>query len=325
MSNFNQINYSPNEGEGGENLEEKELAKIKEQTVLINPREPNYEGVGLGIEITTQGYNGMNLDHHGKDDTQDTPSAIEQALSVDLKQIPEGKLATVRPDLDSLGAMAVIMLRQENKEVDLNIIRAISLLDRKGPSVFKKEGRVLLGLDKEDDEEKWEEINKILRAANYKIMVESAPSKEIEKKILFMKKILTNQYDKKEIDDLYTKDINDLEEARKNSKIEIILDGKAVFIESFYKRSMELGYEYADVVIAYNPSYQWSDGTITPKYTIARRDKFVPFNLKGLLEELRKRNPKWGGQENIIGSPQGEDPQISPEEMKKLVEKFSNS
>jgi len=320
MSNFNQMNYSPDDSGGG-NLDEKELANIKEQTILINPRNPEYEGVGLGIEITTPGYQGKNLDHHGKDDTQETPSAIEQALSVDINQIPEGKMATVRPDMDSLGAMAVIMLRKDGKEVNSDIIKAISLLDREGPMRFKKEGRELLGLSGDENKDKWDEINRILRAANYKITVESMPSSEIDKKILFMEKILTGQYDKKEIDDLYIKDICDLEKARKNSKIETILSGRAVFIESSYKRSMELGYDYADVIIAYNPAYQWPDGTITPKYTIARRDKFVPFDLKKLLEQLKQRNPKWGGQENIIGSPQGEDPQIPPEEMKTLVEK----
>jgi len=52
------------------------------------------------------------------------------------------------------------------------------------------------------------------------------------------------------------------EKARKNSKIKTILNGKAVFIESSCKKSMEIGYNYADVIIAYNPSYRWPNGTI---------------------------------------------------------------
>jgi len=335
MPNFNQINYSPDVGGGGESPEElereKELAEIKAKVCLINPREPNYEEVGLGVEITTKGFEGLNLDHHKEGDTQETPSAIEQAYALDLKNIPqevlEGKkkMATVRPDADSLGAMAVLMLKEENvknkKEgqeknvIEEKLVKAIGLLDRMGPGVFKDKGKEILGLN----DEEFKKIDKFCRAADYFVEIKQLP---LEEKVLFMKNLLKGKISSEEIEKIYEEDRNDLEKAKAESKIEIINDGKAVFIESSAKRSMEIGYENAPIVIAYNPNFKWPDGHLTPKYSIARYDKYVKFDLKGLLEELRKRNPKWGGLENIIGSPQGEDPEIDPDEMKKIIKKY---
>ncbi|MDD5760834.1 MAG: hypothetical protein PHF45_02190 [Candidatus Pacebacteria bacterium] len=316
-----EIYHSPDSIESEKSFEEiekeKKLEEIKSEVSLINPREPNYEGVGLGIEITTKGFEGLNLDHHKEEDTQDTPSAIEQALVFDIHQLPEGKMATVRPDVDSCGAIAVLMLKKEGKEQEINhnLVKAIGLLDRMGPGVFKDESKDLLKLS----DEEFGKINKALRAAQYKIMVERMPLAE---GVFFMEKLLTDKVDPKEIENIYQKDEQDLSKARAESKIEVFNDNKVVFIESLAKRSMEIGYENAPVVIAYNPAFKWPDGHATPKYSIARYDNHIKFDLEGLLKELKKRNPKWGGLENIIGSPQGEDPGISPEEMKKLVAKF---
>jgi len=335
MANFNQIQYSPDSSGGGKSPEElereKELEEIKSKVCLINSREPHYEDIGLGVEITTKGFEGINLDHHKEGDTQETPSAIEQALEFDLNNIPkevlEGKkkMATVRPDSDAFGAIAVLMLREENEKnkkenkeenvIDEKLVKAIGLLDRMGPGVFKNKGKEALGLN----DEEFEKISKLCRVADYTVEIKNLP---LEEKVLFMKNLLKGKIFSEEIEKIYEEDRNDLEKARAESKIEIINEGKTVFIKSSAKRSMEIGYEYAPVVIAYNPNFKWPDGHLTPKYSIARYDKYVKFDLKGLLEELRKRNPKWGGLENIIGSPQGEDPEIKPEEMKQIIKKY---
>jgi len=335
MANFNQIQYSPDSSGGGKSPEElergKELEEIKSKVCLINSREPHYEDIGLGVEITTKGFEGLNLDHHKEGDTQETPSAIEQVFKLDLEQIPQEvivgkkKMATIRPDVDSLGAMAVLILRQENEKnkkegkeeniIDEELVKAIGLLDRMGPGVFKDKGKELLELN----DEEFAKIDKLCRAADYYVEIKNFP---LEEKVLFMKSLLKGKIPLEEIEKIYEEDRNDLEKAKTESKTEIINEGKAVFIESSAKRSMEIGYENAPIVIAYNPNFKWPDGHITPKYSIARYDKYVKFDLKGLLEELRKRNPKWGGLENIIGSPQGENPEIKPEEMKKIIEKY---
>jgi len=331
MINLNQVHYSPDSSTGKtpEELKKEELEQIKSKVSLIDPRNPNYEEVGLGIEITTKGFNGINLDHHKEGDTQETPSAIEQAYNLKEEEMPleikEGKkkMATVRPDLDSVGAMATILLKLENKEEKINkkLIEAIGILDRMGPGVFKKEGKELLELT----EEEFEKVNKICKAASYNVLIKLR-NLPLEEKVYFMKKLLTDEIDEKEIESLYEENEKDLEKAKKESKIEDIIDEeekvKVVFIEGSNLRAMEIGYEHAPVIIAYNPQFKWPDGHITPKFTIARYDKYVKFDIKSFLEELKKKNPKWGGQENIIGSPQGEDPNISKEEMIELVKKY---
>ncbi|HPC30987.1 MAG TPA: hypothetical protein PK119_00780 [Candidatus Paceibacterota bacterium] len=314
MLNLNQTFYSPEEGGGGpDNKDKIELEKIKSEVTIINPKEPNYEGIEIGIEITTPGFEGINLDHHKDNDTPETPSAIEQALEFDLSKVSEGKMATVRQDLDSLGAMAVLMLRKENKNFDENLAKAIGILDRLGPKVFKEQGQELLKIEDKD----WTEANQKLRAAYYKVFEERKP---IEENLLFVKKLLTNEVEDKEIEELYLKDKESLEEARKNSKIELFADNTIAFIEGTHKRAMEIGYENADIIVAYNPKFDWGNGIITPKFTIARRDNNVDFDIKKLLERLKKIDPKWGGQQNIIGSPIGKDPLLTPEQIKNYME-----
>lgn len=311
-----EVFYSPEDGGGTvDNKDKIELEKIKQEVGLIDSRNPNYEGVGIGIEITTKGFEGLNLDHHGKYSDSKTPSAIEQALVFDLKKIPEGKMATVKPDPDSLGAMAVLLLRKEGKMPEEKLVKAIGLLDRMGPGVFKDKGKELLNLA----EDEFEDLSKKVRAIYYWVNVKNR-NLPLEEKVLFMKKMLTNEISQKEIEELYKENEKDLEKVKKESKIEEIKPKEIVFIESKHLRSMEIGYEYGQVVIAYNPELKWPNGNVTPKYTIARYDNHVDFNMKKLLERLQKINPKWGGGENIISSPQGEDPKLSPEQIKDLVE-----
>jgi hypothetical protein len=299
---------------------DKELIKIEDRVMLINPKNPNFEGVVIGVEITVSDFQGLNLDHHGPNDTSETPSAIEQALTFDISQIPsEGKIATVRPDLDSVGAIAVLLLRMDGKQPDEKLVKAIGLLDRKGPIVFEREGKNILGFS----DEEFEEVKKILSAIKYKIMV-TRPS--LPEAVLFMQKVLLRKVDKEEIEKLYMKNQKLLEEAEKESEVSLHYDGKVVLVKSTHPMAMEIGYRYSDIVIAYNPQFKWPDGTVTPKFTIARRDSNVRWiDLKKLQEELNKISEgkgikgSWGGQENIIGSPQNEDPQISVEELLEIV------
>jgi hypothetical protein len=50
-----------------------ELEKIKDRVTLINSKNPNFEGLVIGVEITVSDFQGLNLDHHGPNDTSETP------------------------------------------------------------------------------------------------------------------------------------------------------------------------------------------------------------------------------------------------------------
>ncbi len=64
-----------------------ESSKKPIEIIIINPRNPNYEGVGIGVEITIPGFEGLKLDHHGPEHNSESPSAIEQAMDKDLETI----------------------------------------------------------------------------------------------------------------------------------------------------------------------------------------------------------------------------------------------
>ncbi|MCM8787156.1 MAG: hypothetical protein NC935_03790 [Candidatus Omnitrophica bacterium] len=300
---------------------ENQQVRVSELVTIINPSNPDYKEIGIGIEITTPGFTGLNLDHHGKDYNSDSPSAIERAMKLDLDSIKKNlesgkKIATIRPDPDSVGAIAVILLKLEGINPDEKIIKAIGLADRKGPGVFKDNGAKLLGLS--DDE--FEKYKKIVAAARYKIVSQKTP---IEEAIEFMKNLLMVKISEDEIENLYKQDQKELEEARKNLEIELICNGKVAVVKGNSPRAFDIGYEKAQVVIAYNPQFKWPTGQVTPKFTIARYDSNVDyFNIKGLLQELQQKDPDWGGTENLIGSPQGRDPGIFLEELEKIVTKY---
>ncbi|MCS7200938.1 MAG: hypothetical protein NZ822_02210 [Patescibacteria group bacterium] len=287
------------------------------EIVLINPKTPNYEGVVLGIEITSAGFTGPNLDHHGEGYTSDSPSAIEQALNYDISSLPSGKIGLVKPDPDSVGAIAVLMLRKEGRKFDETLVRAIGLADRKGPGVFNKDGASLLGVS----EEEFERLKKLVAVARYKIVSQRAPLLE---SLDFMKRLLTGQIDEREVGDLYAQDQKELEEAKRSSEVVEIKKGNntIVVVTSQHSRAFDIGYGKGNVVIAYNPQFKWPNGVVTPKFTIARYDSNVPLDIRGLLEELNKLDEGWGGSENIIGSPQQRVPKITLDELKEIVATF---
>ncbi len=305
--------------------DQRRLEEIEKLVTLIDPKNPNFEGISLGLEITLKTPDGFtNIDHHGENCTDESPSCIEQVMEKSLKELPEGKMATVSPDLDSVGAMAVILLKREGKKVDERLVKAIGLLDRKGPAYFYEKGQQDLGL--ENDEE-FEKIKEILKACRYRLNIERL---RLPEAVLFMMKILSGDYTEEEIKKYAQEYDKKLEEAKKESKVEVIIDGLLVFVESKHQMAFDIGYEKGKIVIAYNPEFEWKGtGTITPKYTIARRDSNVrEIDMEGLLEELNKiaeekgLQGRWGGRENIIGSPIGENPLLDPEEVKDIVKKY---
>lgn len=298
-----------------ENSFQKELESIKDLVMIVDPRKPNYQGVALGIEITTPDYHGLNLDHHGPGYTSESPAAIEQALTFNLDTLPEGKIATLRPDVDSAGAIAVLLLRKEGVEPDHQIVKAIGLFDRKGIGIFKNKGKELLGVD----DSTFENLLHYVFAARYKIVSQRTPLPEA---VLFMKRLLSGKIEKAEIDDLYQQDQKELEEALKTSQVYPFAGGQAVVVIGSHPRGFDIGYEIAPIVVAYNPEFKWPSGKITPKISIARYDSNVGLDIKGLRQALQKLDPEWGGPENLIASPQGKDPGISLEKIQQLVEQF---
>lgn len=95
----------------------------------------------LGIEIAIPefaarcGLGNINLQHSKS--PHSSCSAIEEALTAPLP--PKGsRLVTIRPDKDSFGAMAVLTLRAENRNIDRELVIWIGLVDSMGFHNAKK-------------------------------------------------------------------------------------------------------------------------------------------------------------------------------------------
>jgi len=298
--------------------------------VEINPRTPPEEvDYDLGIEITEPKLlkEGVpNLDHHGPGTDIETPSACEQALNAELP--PEkAKIATVRLDPDSLTAMAVLAIRKKGDEVLLNreLVHLVGRLDRLGP-------RELQNITDTD-----EEIYLALSSIAFDRDMDT------DKKVELAVDILQGRYDPKEVKQRAEKVKEEKQKAREASEIMEIVPQKLVVVISKDRFATQLGYEYAPVVIAFNPEMpvleRGEDGKLSPtgetykKFTVCKYDEHVPADLEGALKELQQAEENkakeqslelkgnWGGRNTIFGSPQNRSSLLSLGEVIDIVKK----
>ena len=306
---------------------EEKIEKEKKPTfeiVQIDLRKPLEEQpYDFGIEITLPEAKN-DLDHHGPEATAETPSACEQALELEEEKLPpEGaRIAILRPDADSLTALAILKSRKENRKIDSELVKGIGILDRLGP--------------KSMEEFKGTSLEKKV-AAIWKISGDFTVP--LEKKVEFIQKVLEGDKEtEQEVERLYQERNQELEKAKETSEIKLVAEGKIAFVKSKDRYAMNLGYEKANIVIALNPEMpimeRTPDGKFKPtgqsyrKYTIARLNQFVPVDLAGALKELNQKEkekggkPTWGGRGDIIGSPIGVSSKLEPEEVVEIVEKY---
>lgn len=165
----------------------------------LNLRAEEQPTIDLGIEITIPNVkitSGLNLDHHGKGDTAKTPSACEQAV---IHNPPDGFIiATVRPDADSVTAMAVIANRGVGRNINLELVRAIGLMDRYGPKVEEQMYHDLV-------------VAIAKKAADFKI--------PLDQRVAFVQSCLDGTYNPEEIASLVEARDREYEEARNANQI----------------------------------------------------------------------------------------------------------
>ena len=260
---------------------------------------------GLGIEITMKSLlpeGIINLDHHGEKDTSKTPSAVEQALTSPLPE--DGTvIATIRPDADSVGAMAVLENRASGRPVDPKLVAAIGTVNKFGPQAVGFED---------------------LRPLTVAIARKAADFKEsLDERVTWIGNILAGEIPQAEVDALVAARDGEFAVAEAASKVTIVADGRIAVVESTHRFATELGYQKAQIVVALNPQMpvdfkDASKGTYR-KYTVCRYNEFIPVDFMGIREELNSVDPGWGGQVSIIGSPQRRDSTLSLDQVIEVV------
>ena len=159
-------------------------------------------------------------------------------------------------------AMAVIHLRMNNITFNENLVQEIGKFDRFGPSAGEMNKPVSTI---------WE--------------LASDFSKSMESRVLLIVRVLAGKMPEKEMEEIASKRAQKLEDARKNSTIEIYETNgiKIAFVESSHRFATNLGYELAPVVIAKNSvmPVDFKDSTKGTyiKYTICRYDSNVPCDI----------------------------------------------
>ncbi|MBQ6154704.1 hypothetical protein IJI99_02395 [bacterium] len=288
----------------------------------LDPRDISSEhnakifGLGkvYGIEVTVPELAEkcvVNLDHHGPGSTSDVPSAVEQAMTCPLPE--DGSiLATIRPDADSVGAMAVLNARLAGEAINATLVMALGLINRKRPKEVKgyeayKPECVAIGR----------------MSANFKL--------ELEARVQWVQGVLTGHFNKKEVEALMAARNAEYAAAWAASQVRLTPDGKVAVVISSHRFAIAIGYEAADIVIALNERMPVNPRDATQgtyiKYTVARCDSRVPFAIQAAMAELNEREAsrrrdglRWGGQENIIGSPQGASSTLTLDEVIAIVE-----
>ena len=220
-------------------------------------------------------------------------SAIEGALDAPLP--PVGTvLVTIRPDLDSIGAMALLTLRRrgEPSAETIRRVREIGCADAgprgEWPGRFRTDpssdpALALLRSVVGDARLTLEE-----RVATLRAWLETGllPEARAEK----------------------TEDA--LRETPDDLGIYLSRTGSIAVVHTSRAGATGLGYRYAPVVIAENPRFKLAGGPPHRKVTVAQ---YSPgwFDMGAVLDELAALEPGWGGSETICGSPQGRGTELS--------------
>lgn len=279
----------------------------------------------LGIEVTIPALAARcelgNLDpqHTGGDANL---AAIEVALIADLP--PEGAiLVTVRADLDSVGAMAVLASRKI-REFDSDAVR------RRIQQVADADKFVRRGWpgpkSLPTQENPWPEegagveSSRMLAAIAVAVADFNVP---LDARVATMQLWLLTGQEPEQYRSQVEIERSHLISALETGQIEIarMANGRVAVVTTTHRAATLVGYSVAPIVLALNPEFRFNGGVPHSKFTICQ---FVEgyVDLRSAIEGLSRLESGWGGSATIIGSPQGVSSCLSIEVVVGVLEKY---
>lgn len=215
------------------------------------------------------------------------------------------KYVITRPDIDAIGSILVIEICQ------------IGMKD------YIRKDRVML-IDKGDNG-KFKEMSESERLTYGAIAgVIMDRNTDMKTKLEYTLKFLTENdlgFLKEKIDEVRKEN----EKIAKEAKVDVIVPGKFVVVESKEKGAIKWAYGFSEVVLAKNPEFEdWKTGEKYLKYTLAQSRNVI--DMAKVLEDIQKLEEGWGGnvKSGIIGSPIGKDSRLKVEDITKIVLKYIN-
>lgn len=280
----------------------------------------------FGIEVTVTEIAARcshNLDpqHAGQDAGL---AAIEAALACNL---PENgaTLATVRPDPDALGAMAILAMRAESMELGPELLKRVALVaesdkfalggwpgPRSLPSAERLSEESTASVDSHP-------ILGPLQAAigDFKI--------PIAERVRMMRAWLENGVEPAGYRERWLAEQAEIAAALADGRIKVrtVADGRIAVVESAHRSALSIGYRLAPMVVALNPAFRFAGGEPHRKFAVCQ---FTPnwLNLKAALSELSELESGWGGSPTIGGSPQGISSTLTVEQVAEVLKKHLN-
>lgn len=247
-----------------------------------------------------------------------TTAAIEQALSGPLP--PDGTtLVTVRPDLDSVGSMAVFALRAYGHRfnaTELGKIHIIAISDKfqKGPWP----GPRPLPNDQQlsDDYVSSVEDNSYLAAIAAAI---DDDAQTLRCRVDWLQQWIQDGSEPPGYRDAWVEQRQQLVRALTQGGIRpyVVKAGlqDVAVVESSYRAPTSLGYHLAPVVISRNVNHYFRQDGPLVKYTVSQWPDRHYVDLPAVLTDLSKLEPGWGGSPTIGGSPQGQSSRLDIEDV----------
>ncbi len=275
-----------------------------------------------GIEVTIPALAERciaNLDpqHTGGDANR---AAIEEALTAELP--PEGAtLATVRVDLDSVGAMAVLTLRAKGESLEpaMDRIHLVAESDK-----FARGGwpgrRPLPTRDNPWPEEQASAgSSRPLAAIAVAVSDFRVP---IEERVALMERWLLTGEEPAKYREKVEKERAEMISALESGVIKVreAAGGKIAVVESIHRAATSVGYCIAPVVVALNPEFRFQGGESIRKFTVCQFEAGY-VDLRAVFADLSELEPGWGGSPTIGGSPQGISSTLTTEQVVEVVER----
>lgn len=269
----------------------------------INPQATTVPEQALGIEVTIPAIAALcslgNIDPQHSDSGNANVAAIDAAMDWPLP--PAGStLATIRADLDSIGAMAVLLLRAADQAFSLRKVNAISAYDRFAVEPWQAQ----------QPEPDWE-----IRALNALIGDFRTP---LDERVALMADWLCDAVSLADeaaaARDAY---------ASAAAACTITVHGMVALVTSVIpsRTPIDLAYKRTPIVIFHNPEARVNNGPAHRKYSVCVWPG-TPINLAALLAALRTYEPGWAGNvaSGIIGSTQGMHSPLNEDDVLAIVQ-----
>lgn len=282
----------------------------------------------LGVEVTVPALAARcdlgNIDpqHSGGDASR---AAIEDAFMIALP--PNGAtLVTVRADLDSIGAMAIISLSSKDR---VKISEECSGLLGRVYKVAESDKFARGGYPGPralpSSSDPWPEATATAESSRELAAIAAAVMDfklSLAERIEMMERWLETGEEPQSYRDRVEAERADMIKALESGAIKAstVADGKIAIVESTHRAATSVGYALAPVVIALNPTFRFQGGEPHAKFTICQFTGGFA-DLKAVAIDLNEREAGWGGSPTIIGSPQGVSSQLTIYEVAEVVTK----